>query len=53
MVELTDICDSKRYILLYPFSKKQWFHIEKEILNHNPEVMVLNSAEELHRKTKY
>ena len=53
MVELTDIYDSKHYILLYPFSRKQWFLIEKEILNHNPEILVLNSAEELHRKTKY
>lgn len=53
MVELTDIYDSKHYILLYPFSRKQWFLIEKEILNHNPEILVLNPAEELHRKTKY
>lgn len=53
MIELTDIHGSKRYILLYPFSRKQWFLIEKEILNHNSEILVLNSAEELHRKTKY
>ena len=53
MIEMTDIYDSKHYILLYPFSRKQWFLIEKEILNHNPEVMVLDTAEELHRKTKY
>ena len=52
MVELTANDDSKRYILLFPFAKKQWIRLENELLKRNPEILVLDTAKELIEKTK-
>ena len=46
MIILTMNDNSLRHIILYPFSKKQWIQIEKELLNKNHEILVLNSAKD-------
>lgn len=46
MIILTMNDNSFRHIILYPFSKKQRIQIEKELLNKNHEILVLNSAKD-------
>ena len=50
LIELTTNDDSKYYILLYPFTRRQWVSLEKELVKRNPEIIVLDSAQDLIRR---
>ena len=50
LIELTTNDDSKYYILLYPFTRRQWVSLQKELVKRNPEIIVLDSAQDLIRR---